>query len=343
MNTPQTETKTSPVSAASTVEPRPLARTAPTPTSVRAAQWALPVILLAFIALFSMLQPATFATQGNFTTLLGSEAVLILVALGAMLPLIVGQYDLSVGANMGMASIAVAMATSELGFSTGGGIAVAIVLSTLLGFVNGFLVAKIGISSFVATLAVSSLLSGIVIWSTDGTVIVDNIPSALTDIGRSSILYIPIPFLLVIVIALVTGYVLRMTPTGRYLYAVGGSSEASRLSGLSVDRLTIMTFAASGLLCGIGGVLLVSKLGSANPTTGPEFLLPAFAACFLGATSIRPGSFNVTGTILAVLVLAVGSTGLQLIGVPFYIEPIFAGVVLLIAALVTRFLRKEQS
>ena len=88
-----------------------LARTAPTPTSVRAAQWALPVILLVFIALFSVLQPATFATQGNFTTLLGSEAVLILVALGAMLPLIVGQYDLSVGANMGMASIAVAMAT----------------------------------------------------------------------------------------------------------------------------------------------------------------------------------------------------------------------------------------
>lgn len=343
MNTPPTETTTSPVSADSTVEPRPPARTAPTPTSVRAAQWALPVILLAFIALFSVLQPATFATQGNFTTLLGSEAVLILVALGAMLPLIVGQYDLSVGANMGMASIAVAMATSELGFSTGAGIAVAIVLSTLLGFVNGFLVAKIGISSFVATLAVSSLLSGIVIWSTDGTVIVDNIPSTLTDIGRSSILYIPIPFVLVIVIALVMGYVLRMTPTGRYLYAVGGSSEASRLSGLSVDLLTILTFAASGFLCGIGGVLLVSKLGSANPTTGPEFLLPAFAACFLGATSIRPGTFNVTGTILAVLVLAVGSTGLQLIGVPFYIEPIFAGVVLLIAALVTRYLRKEQS
>ncbi|MDV7089760.1 ABC transporter permease [Rhodococcus opacus] len=343
MNTPPTETTTSPVSADSTVEPRPPARTAPTPTSVRAAQWALPVILLAFIALFSVLQPETFATQGNFTTLLGSEAVLILVALGAMLPLIVGQYDLSVGANMGMASIAVAMATSELGFSTGAGIAVAIVLSTLLGFVNGFLVAKIGISSFVATLAVSSLLSGIVIWSTDGTVIIDNIPSALTDIGRSSILYIPIPFLLVIVIALVMGYVLRMTPTGRYLYAVGGSSEASRLSGLSVDRLTITTFAASGFLCGIGGVLLASKLGSANPTTGPEFLLPAFAACFLGATSIRPGTFNVTGTILAVLVLAVGATGLQLIGVPFYIEPIFAGVVLLIAALITRYLRKEQS
>ncbi|MDF3312318.1 ABC transporter permease [Rhodococcus sp. T2V] len=343
MNTPQTDTTTSPDSADFTVEPRPLARTAPIPTGTRAAQWALPAILLAFIALFSVLQPATFATRGNFTTLLGSEAVLILVALAAMLPLIAGQYDLSVGANMGMASIAVAMATSELGFSTGAGIAVAIVLSTLLGFVNGLLVAKIGISSFVATLAVSSLLSGIVIWSTDGTVIVDNIPSTLTDIGRSSILYIPIPFLLVIVIALVMGYILRMTPTGRYLYAIGGSSEASRLSGLSVDRLTITTFAASGLLCGIGGVLLVSKLGSANPTTGPEFLLPAFAACFLGATSIRPGSFNVTGTILAVLVLAVGSTGLQLIGVPFYIEPIFAGVVLLIAALVTRFLRKEQS
>ncbi|KOS53307.1 ABC transporter permease [Rhodococcus rhodochrous] len=343
MNTPQTDTTTLPVSTDTTDEPRSLPRTASNPTGIRAAQWALPAILVTFIALFSLAQPATFATQSNITTILGSEAVLILVALGAMLPLIVGQYDLSVGANMGMASIAVAMATGELGLSTAVGIAIAIVLSTLLGLANGFLVAKIGISSFVATLAVSSLLSGVVIWSTDGTVIVNNIPPALTDIGRQTILSIPIPFLLVIAIALIMGYVLRMTPTGRYLYAIGGSSEASRLSGLRVDRLTIVAFAASGFLCGVGGVLLVSKLGSANPTTGPEFLLPAFAACFLGATSIRPGTFNVTGTVLAVLVLAVGSTGLQLIGVPFYIEPIFAGIVLLIAALVTRYLRKEQS
>ncbi|MCW0194752.1 MAG: ABC transporter permease [Rhodococcus sp.] len=343
MSTPQTKTATSPVADAVSGEPGTRKHRDDTPISVRAAQWALPAILLAFIGLFSVLQPSTFANQGNFTTILGSEAVLILVALAAMLPLIVGQYDLSVGANMGMASIAVAMTTSEFGFSTGAGIAVAVVLSTLLGLLNGLLVAEIGISSFVATLAVSSLLSGIVIWSTDGTVIVDNIPATLTDIGNHSILYVPIPFLLVILIAIVMGYVLRMTPTGRYLYAIGGSSEASRLSGLNVGRLTISTFAVSGFLCGIGGVLLVSKLGSANPTTGPEFLLPAFAACFLGATSIRPGNFNVTGTILAVLVLAVGSTGLQLVGVPFYIEPIFAGVVLLIAALVTRYLRKEQS
>ena len=343
MSTPRTKTATSPVSDAVSDEPGTHKQRDDTPISVRAAQWALPAILLAFIGLFSVLQPSTFANQGNFTTILGSEAVLILVALAAMLPLIVGQYDLSVGANMGMASIAVAMTTSEFGLSTGAGIAVAVVLSTLLGLLNGLLVAKIGISSFVATLAVSSLLSGIVIWSTDGTVIVDNIPATLTDIGNHSIFYVPIPFLLVILIAIVMGYVLRMTPTGRYLYAIGGSSEASRLSGLNVGRLTISTFAVSGFLCGIGGVLLVSKLGSANPTTGPEFLLPAFAACFLGATSIRPGNFNVTGTILAVLVLAVGSTGLQLVGVPFYIEPIFAGVVLLIAALVTRYLRKEQS
>ena len=309
----------------------------------RAAQWALPGILVALVALFSILQPATFATQGNLTTILGSEAVLILVALGAMLPLIVGQFDLSVGANAGMASIAVAMATGDWGLPTPAGIAIAIALSTALGLMNGLLVAKVGISSFVATLAVSSLLSGAVIWSTNGTVIVDNIPDSLTSIGSNSILSVPLPFVIVLALAALMAYVLRMTPTGRYLYAIGGSAEASRLSGLNVERLTVLSFAASGFLCGAGGVLLVSKLGSANPTTGPEILLPAFAACFLGATSISPGNFNVIGTLLAVLVLAVGSTGLQLVGVPFYIEPIFAGVVLLIAALATRYLRKEQA
>jgi ribose transport system permease protein len=311
--------------------------------SHRAAQWALPAILVGLILFFSAMRPESFATSGNFTTILGSEAVLILVALAAMLPLIVGQFDLSVGVNMGMASLAVAKTTGDFGWSVPVAVAVALTLSVCLGLINGILVARIGVDSFVATLAVSSLLAGALVWSTDGTIIVEGIPEAFTNFGRDRVLSIPLTFIFVVVIALVMGYVLRMTPTGRYLYAIGGSAEAARLSGINVRRLTIAAFAADGLICGIGGVFLVSKLGSASPTTGAEFLLPAFAACFLGATSIRPGSFNVLGTVLAVLVLAVGTTGLQLLGVPFYIQPIFAGFVLLVAALATRYLRKGQA
>lgn len=314
-----------------------------TPRAQRGAQWALPLILVALVVLFSVLKPASFATSGNFSTILGSQAVLILVALGAMLPLIVGQFDLSVGANMATSSLALAKAVSDWGWSPVGAILLALAVSTCLGIFNGFLVAWVGVDSFVATLAVSSLLSGALVWATDGTIISGGMPSSLANFGRQSILSIPTQFVAVVVLALITHYILRMTPTGRYLYAIGGSAEASRLSGINVRRLTMASFAAGGLLCGIGGVFLVSKLGSASPTTGPEFLLPAFAACFLGATSIRPGSFNVLGTLLAVLVLAVGTTGLQMLGAPFYIQPIFAGLVLLVASLATRYLRKLQS
>jgi ribose transport system permease protein len=309
----------------------------------RAAQGALPVILVGLVLLFSIVRPASFATSGNLTTILGSQAVLILVALGAMLPLIVGQFDLSVGANMGMASLAVAKGVGDYGWSPATAVAVALLMSTALGVFNGFLVAWIGVDSFVATLAVSSLLSGALVWSTDGTIISGVIPEGLTSFGRDTVLTIPTPFVAVVLLAVITLYVLRMTPTGRYLYAIGGSAEAARLSGINVRRLTMASFASGGLLCGLGGVFLVSKLGSASPTTGPEFLLPAFAACFLGATSIRPGSFNVVGTVLAVLVLAVGTTGLQMLGAPFYIQPMFAGLVLLAASLATRYLRKQQS
>ena len=314
-----------------------------TPRSVAAARWALPVILLLFVGLFSALRPDTFATTGNFTTILSQEAVLVLLALGAMLPLVVGEFDLSVGANLGVAATLVAAMTGNHGLPTELGIAIALAASTGVGLVNGLFVARVGINAFVATLAMGSLLSGLVLWGTNGNVINRNIPEALTDLGLNDLLGIPMPFVYVIVVALIIGYVLRYTPAGRYLYAVGGSKEAARLSGLNVTRLTIAAFVSAGLLAGLAGVLLTAKLGSANPTTGPDFLLPAFAACFLGATAIRPGTFNVTGTVVAVLTLAVGTTGLQLLGVPFYIEPIFAGVVLLLAALATRYLRKEQA
>ena len=308
----------------------------------RGAQWALPVILIVLIALFSIARPESFFTSGNLTTILAGQAVLIFVALGAMLPLIVGQFDLSVGANMAMAAVLTAKLAGEHSWPLLVAVAVVVAASASLGILNGLLIAGIGVDSFVATLAVSSVVSGLLVWSTDGTVLSENIPVGLTDFGRRDILALPATFLCVIAAALIIAYILRSTPTGRFLYAIGGSAEAARLSGINVKRLTLGSFAVGGLMCGLGGVFLVAKVGSANPTTGPEFLLPAFAACFLGATSIRPGVFNVTGTVLAVLVIAVGTTGLQMFGAPFYIQPIFAGLVLLVASLATRYLRSDQ-
>jgi ribose transport system permease protein len=314
-----------------------------TPRTTTAARYALPFILVVFVVLFSLLKPDTFATTSNFKTILSQQSVLAVLAIGAMLPLVIGQFDLSVGAVLGVAAILVTGLTGKSGLPMGVALVIALAACLLIGLFNGYLVAHIGINAFVATLATGTLLGGLVLWYTDGNVIVEGIPKSLTDIGQSEIAGIPLPIIYVLVIALIVGYVLRMTPVGRYLYAIGGSQEAARLSGVNVRRLSLLTFAAASLLAGVAGIMLAAKLGSGNPTSGPPYLLPAFAACFLGATAIRPGTFNVTGTVCAVFTIATGTTGLELLGVPFYIEPIFSGVVLIIAALATRYLQREQA
>jgi ribose transport system permease protein len=172
-------------------------------------------------------------------------------------------------------------------------------------------------------------------------VIYTKIPQSLPNFGKNKLLGIPYPVLTVIVIALIAWYLLEHTPLGRYFYALGGSKDASRLSGLNVSRLGIIAFMFSGFLAGAAGVLESAVIGTGNPSVGNSFLLPAFAAVFLGATTIKVGSFNTFGTVIAVVTIAVGVAGLELVGVPFYIEPIFNGGMLILAVLATRFLRRE--
>jgi ribose transport system permease protein len=163
----------------------------------------------------------------------------------------------------------------------------------------------------------------------------------LLDIGKAHVLGIPLPIIYLLVVAVAAWFVLEQTPIGRRLTAVGGSKEASWLSGLKVERFTFAAFVAAGVLAGVAGVLEAALLGTGQPSEGPDFLLPAFSTVFLGATTIRLGVFNVPGTIIALFTIAAATTGLQLMGAPFYITPIFQGVALLIAVICVRLLRKE--
>jgi Ribose/xylose/arabinose/galactoside ABC-type transport systems, permease components len=310
---------------------------------VRASGLALPALLVIFIVVFSMTRTGTFFTLDNFRSIGSSQAVLAILALGAMLPLVVGEFDLSVGANLGLGVIVTTGLTGNVGLPTGVAVLLALTACSFVGVVNGLLVARFQINAFVATLATATFLGGLVSWVTGGTAIALNIPQSLLDLGSSQPAGIPITLIYLAVLASAVFYSLNYTPIGRYLYAIGGSREASRLAGINVTRVTFLTFVASGLIAGIAGVVEAGVLGSGSPTIGPEFLLPAFAACFLGATSIRPGSFNVPGTVIAVYTIATGTTGLELMGTPTYIEPIFSGVVLVLAALGTRYLRAYRA
>jgi len=312
------------------------------PLKMFAARIALPIILLFFVVVFSLLRPETFATASNLSTVLSLQAVLTILCLGLLLPLIVGELDLSIAGNLGLSVILVTGLTSQSGWPLIPALLAALVASTAIGVINGLLVTRIGINSFIVTIAMSALITGFIGGYTQGNVFYSNIPEGLVALGRGSFLGVPKPVVYAALVALLLWYLLSSTPLGRFLYAIGGSKDASRLSGVSVKNVTLLAFAGAGFLAGVAGIVQAGILGSGNPTVGSPFLLPAYAAAFLGATAVQPGVFNVWGTVLAVITVQVGTTGLVLMGAPFWIEPVFQGGALLIAVIAARWLKGEE-
>lgn len=302
---------------------------------------ALPMLFLAIIVVFSVLRPNTFGTVANLETVLLTQSIPAIFAISVLIPLVVGEFDLSLGSNLGLGLIVATGLPHAFSLPAIPSILIALAATTAVGLFNGFLVARIGINALVATLATGSLLAGSTLWLTKGAVFSSNIPKSLTSLA-SSVWGVPVPLIVLVVIAFGAWYFLEHTPSGRYLYAVGGSKEAARLAGLNVRRLTMGAFMVAGFLAGVAGVMQGAMLGAGNPTVGPAFLLPGFTAVFLGATSIKPGTFNVPGTVLAVFTVATGIIGLEIVGVPFFIEPVFAGGALLAAVIAARFLYRTE-
>ena len=168
-------------------------------------------------------------------------------------------------------------------------------------------------------------------------------PRSFTDLARGRLGGVPHPVILVAVVAVIVGVVLAALPVGRRMYATGGNERAARLTGIATNRYVIGAFVTSSLLAGLAGVVLGSRLGTASPSTGGSLLLPAFAGAFLGATTVRPGRFNVAGTILAVYTLAIAVAGLQQMGAPVWFEPVFNGAALVLAVAASQWaLRQRQ-
>ena len=192
----------------------------------------------------------------------------------------------------------------------------------------GMLVVRFKINSLIATLAVGNVLYGIVLWFTGGTILFQNVPPGFLAIAGRSLLGLPLPIWYGIALVIAVEVVLQFLPLGRRLYAIGGNRRAALLTGIRVPGLIVGTLGFSALLSGVGGIIIASRLGSAQPELGPSFLMPVIAAAFLGATTIRPGRYNALGTAVAVYVVAVIVTGLQQIGVPFWAESIVYGTAL---------------
>jgi ribose transport system permease protein len=307
------------------------------------SRFTLPSLLVLIIVVFSLL-PATsvsFPTSANVDAVVASNSVLAVCALALLCPLIAGQFDLSVGANVGLASIAVAALLGH-GVATPLAILGGVVIASAVGAVNGFLVARLGVSSFIVTLGMTTVISGGVLAYTDGQSLLEGIPTSMTSLSSERLFGVPRVATVVLVVAVAVWYLLTYTPFGRSLRAVGSNESAARLVGFNVRRVTFSAFVISGFLCGVGGALLVAQAGGANPQAGPGYLLPSFAAAFLGATVSRTNGFNVGGTIIAVLFVAVSVSGLVLGGVQPWVEQVFQGSVLILAVTISTVARRRH-
>jgi ribose transport system permease protein len=293
------------------------------------------LFLLILLAVAFSLASDRFLTIQNLTNLLVVQAVISCVTFAAIIPLVAGEFDLSLGNMIGF----LAMVGAVLGAAGYGAVVVIVAMllaGAICGAVNGVLTVKFEISSFIATLGTGILLSGLTFALSNGQVIYSGVPEPITYLGQNNFLGLGISVWLTILLAFALLYLTEHTPFGRKLYAIGGSERVAFLAGIRTGRVKIIAFSVAGMLIGVGAIFALGQNGAANPGYGPDLLLPAYAACFLGVTTYRPGYYNIPGSIIAILLLAVGFNGLNLLGAPFWVQPIFNGTVLILAVVSAR-------
>jgi ribose transport system permease protein len=291
--------------------------------------WGLLVLLVLLIIVFSLLKPDTFLTYFNIRSILSNKSVQALVALSVFIPMTANQFDLSAGFNIGISQV-LAIGLQAQGLPWWGASLVVVLMGAFVGLINGLLVTRVKIDSFIATLGTGTVLYGLNAWYTGGQQVLGDLPPAFLAIS-GNVGIIPAPAIYVLIVSLALWLVFEYLPLGRYLYVLGASPRAAELNGISAKRYVTFGFIAAGTLAAFAGVVLQSQLQLGQSSVGQEYLLPAFTAALLGATSIRPGRVNVWGTVLAVAVLAVTVAGLNQLGAPFFVEPLFNGSMLILA------------
>jgi ribose transport system permease protein len=264
-----------------------------------------------------------------------------LAALAALIPLVALRFDVSVGAVLGAVTVLVAYLTVNLGWSLVPALIVAIGAGALVGAVNGWIIAYLGANSFIITLGMATLVGGIVsLFSADATIV--GVPQSLIRFGDDYWLGIPRPTWVLIVVALLATYLLRYTVIGRQLVQIGSNPRSARLVGVPVRRLVFLTFVVAGTLAAIAGELDLARTAAGVPGDFSDFTLNALAACFLGSTTIRPGQFNVPGTIVGVFFVAVAVDGFTLTNAGTWVEPTFNGGAVIVAVALSTILQRRR-
>lgn len=294
------------------------------------------VFLFVLIIVLSIMSPA-FRTYQNFLSLLRQSAVNGLIAFGMTLVILTGAIDLSVGGVLGLtAMLCAAFIKGTFGFMMPPPVAMilALVIGGIFGFISGSLVSFGKLQPFIATMATMIIYQGITLIISDGKPISGvGRSGSLYFIGKGSVLGIPTQVIILAIAFVVFYFILNRTAYGRHIYAIGSNEKAANLAGISSHKTTISVYVISGVMSALAGLILLSRLSSAQPTLGDGYELDAIAAAALGGTSMNGGTGKISGTLIGVLIIAVLSNGLNIIGLSSYYQNVAKGIVIIVAVL----------
>ena len=292
-------------------------------------------ILIALILLSVILSVATdkFLTPYNIGIVIRQVSFVAIVALGQTLVLLTGGIDLSVGNMAGLCSILGSLLMVSTKIDPYVCTIIAMLIGLILGTISGFLIARVGLNAFIATLAMGEVYAGLVLVITKGYPIT-GIPPKFRFLGQGMIGLVPVPVIIMLVITGILAYVLKFTPYGRHIYAIGGNELASRLVGIRVIRIKMSVYAISGMLSALAGIIFVSRMNAGQPTIGPSWLMPSVTAAIIGGTTLSGGEGTVLGTIIGAIFMGVLANGIVLLDISVYWERVIIGAVVVAAVII---------
>ncbi len=287
-------------------------------------------IFIAFIVLCALLSLATpkFLTVYNISTVMRQFSFIAVMSVGMTMVILTGGIDLSVGCVLALVNVLAALFIKK--FGVGGGIILALLSGTFVGFLNGLIIDRLELPPFIVTLGMMNVARGLALVITKGWPIT-GLPSSITFLSEGSIGSIPVPGIIVAVVY-IFGYIfLSRTVWGRYIYAAGGNEKATWLSGVNIHIIKIMVYTITGFLCGVAGIMMTSRLSQGTPTTGTGYELSVIAAVVIGGTDLFGGIGSVLGSLIGAAIIGVLQNGLVLLGVSAFWQKVIIGLVIIIA------------
>ncbi|KIN64085.1 ABC transporter permease [Sulfitobacter noctilucicola] len=308
-----------------------------------AEKYGLLIAWIAVIIIMGAFKPAQMFAWNSYATMLGSNAMVVVLTLALIIPLTTGDFDLSVAATMGLSSMVIAVLNVKMGLPISSAIIAALLTGVAVGIVNAFFIIYFGVFSLIVTLGTGYFISGLILWVADSGTVAGVSMSLIKAVILTRFLGIPVGFYYALLLTGAIWYLFQYTALGRRMLFVGRGREVARLSGVNVNRMRAGALIASSTLAAFAGVLYTGMRGVADPSSALAFLLPAFAAAFLGSTTIYPGRFNAPGAFVAVYFLSTGIMGLNFLGVDSFVQNLFYGGGLVLAVAISQLIRGRKS